>query len=51
MLPAGTGLDHYLMMLDPQNNEGKWLPKMTARDAADGEKVKYRHPPVRRGSA
>lgn len=31
MLPTGTGLDHYLMMLDPQNNEKAWrsLPKMT----------------------
>lgn len=31
MLPTGTGLDHYLMMLDPQNNERAWrmLPKMT----------------------
>ena len=31
MLPTGTGLDHYLMMLDPQNNEQAWrsLPKLT----------------------
>jgi uncharacterized membrane protein len=31
VLPTGTGLDHYLMMLDPQNNERAWksLPKLS----------------------